>query len=89
MKILAIFSLLLLSGCSTIGLLPKFPEVPDELTKPCPDLIEMEPTVKMSYLLLTVTDNYTRYHECQQKVDLWNTWYKEQKANYGKINEEL
>jgi hypothetical protein len=79
---------LLLSGCLTFGTTApvrhKFPDVPAELLKSCPDLQLAKETDKLSDVLKIVNDNYARYHECRVSVDTWIEWYKTQKQIYDK-----
>jgi hypothetical protein len=79
--------ILLLSGClANAPVTVKFPDVPVELMKACPDLKQTEPTPKLSEVLKVVTDNYSQYHECRAQVDLWIEWYKTQKQIFESIN---
>lgn len=86
MKTLAtILTTLLLSGCLvTAPVKHKFPEVPSELMKACPDLTQVQSTEKLSEVLKVVTKNYSQYHECQIAVDTWIEWYNLQKQIYNK-----
>ena len=70
---------MLLVGCSTAPIVPKFPDVPQELLTECPDLKQTEPTTKLSDVVKVVADNYGRYHECRIKAEVWTEWYKTQK----------
>lgn len=87
MKIIFILApILLLSGCLTTGtpVRHKFPEVPAELLKSCPDLQQVQETDKLSDVLKVVNENYSKYHECRIAVDTWIEWYKIQKEIYNK-----
>jgi len=84
-----ILPLLFLTGCSSFGMVPKFPEVPENLVEECPKLNEVKNTNKMSDLLKVVTENYSKYHECSEKVAAWNKWYTEQKKNQESLNEKF
>jgi biotin-(acetyl-CoA carboxylase) ligase len=78
--------LFLVAGCSTtVTVKRKFPDVPTELTTPCPDLKQTEPTSKLSEVLKVVSENYSQYHECQLKNDTWNEWYKTQKEIFESV----
>jgi len=85
MKHLAILLPLLLSGCLTLPVERRFPDVPDELKVACPDLKQVNDTTKLSEVVKIVTDNYTQYHECQSKVDIWIDWYKTQKQIFEDV----
>jgi hypothetical protein len=70
---------MLMVGCSSAPIVPKFPEVPAELMAECSDLKELESTTKLSDVVKSVADNYGRYHECRIKIEVWTEWYKSQK----------
>lgn len=79
---------ILLSGCLTFGTTApvrhKFPDVPPELLKSCPDLQQAQATDKLSDVLKIVNENYSKYHECRVAVDTWIEWYKTQREIYNK-----
>jgi hypothetical protein len=84
-RLLFILPVLLLSGCLvTAPVKQKFPEVPADLLKACPDLKQVESTEKLSEVLKVVSRNYSQYHECQITVDTWIEWYNLQKEIYNK-----
>ena len=86
-KIIVIFSLLALTGCSTVvPVKRKFPEIPATLKDKCPSLTLIEQdTTTLSNLTKTVTSNYTKYHECAAKVDAWVEWYRSQKDIFNSV----
>jgi hypothetical protein len=61
MKYLACFLLVLVTGCSSVPVAPKFPEVPDTILKKCPQLEKLGEESKLSDIAKTVTNNYTTY----------------------------
>jgi hypothetical protein len=84
-RLIFILPALLLTGCLvTAPVKQKFPEVPAELLKACPDLKQVEQTEKLSEVLKVVSKNYSQYHECQITVDTWIEWYNLQKQIYNK-----
>jgi hypothetical protein len=87
MKFLLALSFILLVGCaSVVPVKPVWPEIPVELSEKCPDLKQTPiETSKMSKVLDVVVDNYSQYHECQEKSDAWVTWYNKQKKIYKEI----
>jgi len=86
MKRLILISALFLTACATtVPVTMKFPDVPDELLTACPDLLQQAPTEKLSEVMLTVSKNYSQYHECRAKVDAWITWYTSQKQIYESV----
>lgn len=87
MRFLLILPFILLVGCaSVVPVKPVWPEIPAELSDVCPDLKQTPiETAKMSQVLDVVVDNYSQYHECQEKSDAWNNWYNKQKKIYEEI----
>lgn len=86
-NILLFCTALILSGCSTtVPVKQKFPEVPNQLMEKCPplDIIE-KPTVLLSELIVIITKNYMKYHDCANSVENWQDWYTKQK----KISDDL
>ena len=87
MKKLLIISLLsVLTGCATpVPVAVKFPSVPSELMKSCPDLKTVDTnTTKLSEVLSVVVDNYSQYYDCKAKVDDWIEWYKTQQSIFDR-----
>ncbi len=86
MKYVLILSFLL-AGCSTVvPVNQKFPEPPKSGMVRCPELnLVSEDETKLSGVLEVVVSNYSLYHECQAKNDMWIEWYKEQKKIYESV----
>jgi hypothetical protein len=86
-NILLFCAVMLLAGCQTIPITQKFPDAPAILMDKCQSLETLDkPTVYLSELMTTVTNNYTKYHICANQVESWQDWYNKQKAIYDKIN---
>lgn len=84
--ILAIIAVSALTACSAVAPVKRnFPEVPVSINKPCETLKAVEKTDKLSEVLITVTDNYSRSLECQLKVDAWIEWYTQQKKVFESV----
>lgn len=84
--VLILATTLALSGCLSTPVKRTFPEVPKELMELCPNLKDVpEGTTKLSDVLRVVTDNYSQYHECQFKNELWKEWYDTQKQNFDSV----
>jgi hypothetical protein len=78
-KLLLLASVIILAGCQSVPVIPKWPDVPKELIEACPDLKTVEATNdKLSVVLDTVVDNYKEYYGCKDKVNDWITWYNGQ-----------
>ncbi len=73
-------------GCSTtVPVTAKFPQVPERLKQKCPPLEKLENEAKLSDVAKTVTNNYTKYHECSIQNDTWIEWYNTQKKIFESI----
>lgn len=85
MKTLLLASVLLLAGC-VAPIERQFSKLPPSLEKGCEEL-ELVPsgTEKLSEVLIVVTSNYAKYHECQIKVETWQSWYKTQKDIFDSV----
>lgn len=83
MKYVALFGIILLSGCMTT--IPKFPDAPKLATESCIKLDIVNSDVKLSELIETVNQNYTKYHICSAKVETWIEWYEKQRKIYEEI----
>ena len=80
MKKLAILvALIALTGCQSVPIVPKWPDVPKELLEACPDLKTVDANNdKLSVVLETVTENYKQYYDCKADKNDWIEWYKGQ-----------
>ena len=86
-KYLALFLLILMSGCSTVvPVTVKFPDAPDRIKIRCPQLKTLNEDAKLSDVAKTITENYTTYYECAVRNDSWIEWYETQKIIFEKLN---
>jgi hypothetical protein len=86
MRLLFLALILMLSGCSTVGKAPKFPDAPSSLMVPCQELVLVKDNeTKLSEVLKVVTTNYSKYHECSIKVESWIEWHKQQKNHFEEL----
>jgi hypothetical protein len=86
-KYLALFLLILMSGCSTVvPVTVKFPDAPDRIKIRCPQLKTLNEDAKLSDVAKTITENYTTYYECAVRKDSWIEWYETQKIIFEKLN---
>lgn len=81
-KLILLVPTFFLTGCLSVA--PKFPELPDDIAKSCPELREAEKSQEMSKLLDTVVQNYGTYYECRVKIDAFLEWHKQQKEIFNK-----
>ncbi len=81
MKYLTLLFVTILAGCSTtVPVVAKFPEVPNQLLVKCPQLNKVNDDAKLSDIAKTITVNYTEYYTCAVKNDAWIEWYQVQKT---------
>jgi hypothetical protein len=85
MKHLIVIAVLLISGCSSVPVAIKFPDVPKDMLVACPDLKLVPETTKLSEVLPVVVDNYAQYYTCKDTVDSWIDWYNSQKKIFDDI----
>lgn len=86
MKSLILSLVLLLSACTTVPVVAKFPQAPGALVQePCPNLQKLQDEAKLSDVAKTVTVNYTEYYMCAVKLEAWQRWYREQKTIYESV----
>lgn len=76
-----------LTGCATpVPVAVKFPSVPSELMKSCPDLKTVDTnTTKLSEVLSVVVDNYSQYYDCKSNLDDWIEWYNTQQKIFNSV----
>jgi hypothetical protein len=85
-KIIALISILVLSGCSTtVPVKQPWPELPSEFPKECRELKLLEgDKVTLSKLMETVAANYGIYHECALHYRSTVEWYNKQRDIFNK-----
>ena len=85
-KLALLITVLILTGCQSVPVVPKWPDVPEDLKQACPDLKEVDPkNDKLSVIVEVVTDNYKQYYDCKAKVDDWIVWYQGQQKIWEKL----
>ena len=85
MKHLIVIAVLLITGCSSVPVTMKFPDVPKDMLVSCPDLKLVSETTKLSEVLPVIVDNYAQYYTCKDTVDNWIEWYNSQKKIFDSI----
>ena len=85
MKHLILVAVLLITGCTTVPVTMKFPDVPKDMLIACSDLKQTPETTKLSEVLPVVVDNYGQYYTCKDTVDSWIDWYNSQKKIFDSI----
>jgi len=84
-KILIVYTFLILSGCAakTTTVSMSWPQVPEELTMPAPDLTPLsEKDRSFTSLLLNANQNFSQYYQLKKKYEAWQEWYNTQQKIY-------
>jgi hypothetical protein len=87
-KILVIFLLTVLVGCSTTApVTVKFPEVPAILKEPAGKLTPLDTSkkVQLSDIIENANENAGKYYELREKYNAWIEWYLAQKKIYEEV----
>ena len=79
--------LLTMLGCSTtVPLSQKFPEAPQQLMDPAPELIPLPENEKtLTDLIENANTNYGQYYDLKAKYQTWQEWYKQQKQIFESV----
>lgn len=86
MRLLILIPIFLLAACETTApVVMKFPDAPTSLQTACVELKQLTPTDKLSEVMISVTDNYSLYHECRLKVEAWQDWHRKQKEIFEEV----
>ena len=82
MLLVVLFILAMCTGCSTTAVPVKyqFPVADPVMMEPAPALVPLKPdTVALDQMIQNTAENYARYHELTQRLELWQKWYIKQK----------
>jgi len=76
-----------LFGCShTVPVKQSFPNVPEIMLVKCEELKKLEKSSNsLSEVVKSVVHNYTLYHECAIKNEMWIEWYEKNKLVFNQI----
>jgi hypothetical protein len=80
-KLLAIFLVVLITGCTTVPVIVKFPEVPEILTQPAEKLTPLDASkkIELSDIVKNANENAGKYYQLREKYNAWIKWYADQK----------
>lgn len=83
----ALLLTLLLTACSTtVPVARKFPDADPMMFEPAPLLIVLPPdTTDLDKLIANSTENYGKYRELTQRLEMWKEWYIKQKENFDSV----
>jgi hypothetical protein len=82
-----ILLVVMLRGCHLlVPVQRKFPEAPQILLEPCPQLKKMsEDKGTLKEMLTVVVENYSSYYQCSTKTQSWQEWYIKQKEVFEEV----
>ena len=75
----------ILTGCTTVPVVQKFPEPPKDALVKCQPLVKLEDDAKLSDVANSIIHNYALYNTCDVKNDAWIEWYGKQKQIFEGI----
>jgi hypothetical protein len=87
-NILAIFLVMLVTGCSTTApVTVKFPEVPEVLTQPADKLTPLDTSkkIELSDIIENANENAGKYYALREKYNAWIEWYNSQKKIFDSV----
>ena len=86
-KTLAIFLVILITGCTTVPVTVKFPDAPDALTEPAGKLTPLDTSkkIQLSDIIENANENAGKYYELREKYNAWIEWYNGQKKIFENI----
>jgi hypothetical protein len=86
-KFLAICLVAVFTGCTTVPVTVKFPEVPEVLTQPAGKLTPLDTSkkVQLSDIIENANENAGKYYELREKYNAWIEWYTSQKKIFENI----
>ena len=83
MRYLLVFSVFLAACTTAVPVKQKFPEADPFMFEPAAQLTPLPAdTQDLDKLLANSAENYGRYRELVQRLEMWKEWYIKQKENY-------
>ena len=82
-KIILILLAVMMAGCGSNPVIVPFPNPPEVLMKPAPDLQKIETTPEHTTVkdfLETVSKNYSQYYLTKEQLAALQKWVKDQQA---------
>ena len=86
-KLLLISLVVLVSGCTTVPVTVKFPEVPEALMQPADKLTPLDTSkkIELSDIIENANENAGKYYTLRERYNAWIEWYKSQKQIFESI----
>lgn len=86
-KLLIIFGIFTVTGCTAVPVTQKFPQAPEVMLEKCGVLKTIDkPEVLLSEFTAVVVENYGKFHMCAAIVEAWHDWYKENSKIFNEAN---
>ena len=84
--LLGILCTFLLACTTTVPVTRKFPDAPELLMQPAPQLTPLPPnTTELSALINNANDNYLAYRALRERYEAWQQWYHAQRENFDSV----
>lgn len=76
-----------LAACTTaVPVKRNFPAADPAMFEPAPKLATIPPdTQDLDKLIANSADNYGKYRELVQRLEMWKEWYTKQKENFDSV----
>jgi len=86
-KIATILVLAILTGCTSVPVITKFPDAPESLMSPAGKLTPLDTTkkVELSDIIENANENAGKYYALREKYNAWIEWYTSQKKIFDTI----
>jgi len=86
-KIATILVLAILTGCTSVPVITKFPDAPESLMAPAGKLTPLDTTkkVELSDIIENANENAGKYYALREKYNAWIEWYTSQKKIFDTI----
>jgi hypothetical protein len=86
-KFLVIFLVALITGCTTVPVAVKFPDVPAALVEPAGKLTPLDTNkkIQLSDIIENANENAGKYYELREKYNAWIEWYTSQKKIFEQV----
>ena len=86
-KLLVMFLVVITTGCTTVPVAVKFPDVPVSLMEPANKLtlLDTSKKIKLSDIIENANENAGKYYELREKYNAWIEWYTTQKKIFEQV----
>jgi len=86
MRYLLVFVVFLAACSTTVPVKRKFPDADPFMFEPAPTLTTLPPdTTELDKLISNSAENYGKYRELVQRLEMWKEWYIKQKENFDSV----